>query len=289
MIEQRAVERAAHDLAGPVATLLGYLELLENDGLLRDPDGLRLYLAMVRGEAANLARLIGELTAFAELMEGPRSTDAAEPATLPALIRDLAGTRPVRIQASAEAEIAAVDEHQLRLALGQLLENAFRFGKPAAEVVVEAVLADPPPRLVVRVISQGELRTPHARDGLSDPSSGHQSSERPWQGDLGLGLPMARHAAEEAGGSLTMEPGLPTTFRLELPLLADPLSRRARAERERAALADAQALRAIQELRSVRSAAADDRTARVGGGSAGTGHPGLQDGASPGARSSAAP
>jgi HD-GYP domain-containing protein (c-di-GMP phosphodiesterase class II) len=75
-------------------------------------------------------------------------------------------------------------------------------------------------------------------------------------------LTVARHAAEGAGGSLALEPGEPTTFRLELPLREDPIARQATALREQAALMDAQALRAVQDMRAARATAQRERQGR---------------------------
>jgi HD-GYP domain-containing protein (c-di-GMP phosphodiesterase class II) len=82
------------------------------------------------------------------------------------------------------------------------------------------------------------------------------------KGGLGLGLTVARHAAEGAGGCLVLEPGRPTTFRLELPLRDDPIARQARALREQAALMDAQALRAVEDMRTARAIAQRERLGR---------------------------
>jgi HD-GYP domain-containing protein (c-di-GMP phosphodiesterase class II) len=82
------------------------------------------------------------------------------------------------------------------------------------------------------------------------------------KGGLGLGLTVARHAAEGAGGSLLLEPGVPTTFRLELPVREDPIARQAAALREQAALMDAQALRAVHDMRAAHAIAERERRGR---------------------------
>jgi HD-GYP domain-containing protein (c-di-GMP phosphodiesterase class II) len=61
---------------------------------------------------------------------------------------------------------------------------------------------------------------------------------------------------------LALESVDPTTFRLELPLREDPIAREAKALREQAAMLDAQALRAVQDMRVVRATAQFERRGR---------------------------
>ena len=157
------------------------------------------------------------------------------------------------MEVSNEAEAVPVDRLRLRLMLAQLLDNAYRFGTPGAEVYVRGELTGDPPRLVVRVTNQGEPVPDALRSAIFEP---FRQAEHPYtrrHGGLGLGLTVARRAAEGAGGTLVLEPGEPTTFRLELPAREDPLRTEVRTLRARADLADAQALRAIQDLRSLRA------------------------------------
>src|SRR5207247_893944 len=153
------------------------------------------------------------------------------------------------------AEAVPVDRVRLRLVLAQLLGNAYRFGAPGAEVGVLAELAGDPAHLVVRVTNQGEPVPQALRSAILEP---FRQAEHPYtrrHGGLGLGLTVARRAAEGAGGTLVLEAGEPTTFRLELPAREDPLRSELRTLRARADLADAQALRAIQDLRALRASA----------------------------------
>ena len=57
----------SHELRTPVAAILGYLDLLDSGDRLDDPTTRREMLAIVRRRASDLARLVSELTEFAEL------------------------------------------------------------------------------------------------------------------------------------------------------------------------------------------------------------------------------
>src|SRR5438132_12467743 len=58
----------AHELRTPVTSILTYLQLLSDERLLSNPDILRQYLSIVRTRAERLARLVSELTDFADVV-----------------------------------------------------------------------------------------------------------------------------------------------------------------------------------------------------------------------------
>src|SRR5260370_14747360 len=113
--EERTPELAytallAHELRTPVTAIFGYLQLLDLDELFNDPVRLRQYLSVVRGRAAELARLIAELTTFSDLVAGGAPpADGAPPPDLPAPVPPLAAQRPARLPATAAASTAPTD------------------------------------------------------------------------------------------------------------------------------------------------------------------------------------
>lgn len=252
----------SHELRTPVTAILGYLDLLMDGATLPSPEELHRYLTVVRGRAADLARIVSELTTFADLTAGRDPSGSDTPQSLPEVIEHLARERPVRVDASADAVAAAVDLDRLRVALQQILENAFRFGAPNTEVVVRAALEGDPPRLVMLISNQGAPIPAELRERIFEPFRQVEGPYTRRHGGLGLGLTVARRAVEGCGGSLTLDPSPSTMFRLEMPLRDDPIARQANELRARAALADAQALRAIQDLRELRSVAIRERKAR---------------------------
>jgi HD-GYP domain-containing protein (c-di-GMP phosphodiesterase class II) len=253
----------AHELRTPVTSIFAYLQLLADDRLLDNPDMLRQYLAVVRGRAEGLARIVSELTDFADLVTGDElPSRGSQPMSLRQLLEDFARDRHLRVDVSEEAAAASIDLDRVQLVLRQVVDNAFKFGTPGAEVLVSAAVEHATGRLIVRVTNSGP---PIPADLRASIFAAYQQAEAPdtrRMGGLGLGLAVARHAAEGAGGSLVLEPGTPTTFRLELSLREDPIAREARALREQAALMDAQALRAVRDMRTVRAVADRERRGR---------------------------
>ncbi len=253
----------SHELRTPVTSIFAYLQLLDDDRIFNDPDKLRQYLTIVRGRAAGLVRTVSELTEFTELTVGERlDLHRSEAASLPQLIDDLVGGRHVRTELSAEAASAPIALDRAQLVLRQLIDNALKFGTPGTDVVVRATLEGDPARIVLRVTNLGSPIPGTLRTAIFAPYRQAEPPNTRHHGGLGLGLTVARRAAEGAGGSLALEPGEPTTFRLELPLREDPIARQAQALRDQAQRMDAQALRAVKDVRTLRTAARTERGAR---------------------------
>lgn len=72
----------AHATETPLSAVLEFLELLDRDDLLDDPDILRGYLALVRGQAGHLARLVSEAIRVTAAAKEP-GPDQALPARAP--------------------------------------------------------------------------------------------------------------------------------------------------------------------------------------------------------------
>ena len=247
----------AHELRTPVTVVLTYLQLLERADPDGNPEVRQRYLSLARAKAADLARIVSELTAFTDLTNGHSPTiaalDRASRTTVGALIQDLTAGKRVRAEVTAEADAALVDTERLRVALEQVIDNALRFGKPDSEVLVSAVLENPGgvPRLVVRITNEGDAIPDAVRALIFEPfRQGEQNHRVRLHGGLGLGLTVARLAVEGAGGFLGLESGPFTTFRLDLPQRQDPVAQEARLLREQVALADAQAQRAVRDFRA---------------------------------------
>lgn len=251
----------SHELRTPITSIFAYLQLLDDDRLLNDPEKLRRYLAVVRGRAAGLMRIVSELTEFTELITGDALTDSSSvPRSVAHVIEDEVRGRRVRMEMSTEAASAAVDVDRLQVVLWQLLDNARKFGTQDAEVLIRATVAEH--RLIVRVTNQGPTIQDSVRARIFAPYQQADTVNTRRHGGLGLGLTVARRTAEGAGGSLILEAGKPTTFRLELPIREDPFAVEARALRKQAERMDAQALRAVQDVRKLRAAARQEQLAR---------------------------
>src|SRR5262249_5302439 len=127
----------AHELRTPVAAFLGYLELLQEEQVFNHPDRLRDGLAIAHQRASHLAAIVGRLSDFANRSAG--GTILMRPpavVTLGDVLEELATREAVAVEASAEALQSAVDADRLRIVLGELVDNAARFGQVGGTVVL---------------------------------------------------------------------------------------------------------------------------------------------------------
>jgi signal transduction histidine kinase len=200
----------AHELRNSVATLAGYLSLIE-----RRPPGEPLgdYLGEIRRETEHLQRVVEDFLAFARPgtvrsagvdLEGLARRAAADPA--------LAGAR-VEIAAES-AEPVRGDPQLLERLLRNLLRNAVeaerRAGRPGgAEVWVRRSEAG----VEVAVADRGGGLAPEVRERLFHPFvTGHA-------GGVGLGLAVSHRIATLHGATLHLEdrPGGGVCARLLFP------------------------------------------------------------------------
>jgi HD-GYP domain-containing protein (c-di-GMP phosphodiesterase class II) len=255
-IDDHSIRALAHELRTPLTSLLGYAQLLQRDDRIGDPALVRGGLSLIEGRAAQLAQVVARLIAFAdpglasdrlELEHGPAGAGLAE------LAEGLAGAGNVRVELSPEADQAAVDRDTVAAVLRELIDNATRHGTPGEPIWVRGTLVGRPRRLVLRVTNEGDPIPRPARATIFEPfgKAGDDFTQR--DPGLGLGLAVARRLAESADGSLTLEAGTPTTFRLELPISHDPIVARLRAMNEQAAQAESEALQAAQMLEHLRA------------------------------------
>jgi signal transduction histidine kinase len=222
-----ALERAVHDLQGPLTVIRGMCATL-----LRDERALdrRRALGLIDTEAVRLA---GGLRALARPPE--RGAAAIESrCDLAALVAEaelrfdpLARARSRRVVARGRRAPTPVvgDPDLLRRALDNLVWNALRHGARGGVVIVG--LAVRGGWAEVRVRDDGPGVPEEDRERIF--AAGERGSA-PRDEGRGLGLAIAREIAESHGGRLTLDPlGAGACFRLALPLQggADPEPRAA--------------------------------------------------------------
>jgi len=128
----------SHDLRAPLRAVDGYARMLEEDyGQSFDDEGRRL-LATVRGNAAQMARLIDDLLAFSRLGRKPIS---AAPVDMSALAREaaaeLAGEHPRARMVVGELPPAHGDRALLKQVWANLIGNALKYSAKGESPRVE--------------------------------------------------------------------------------------------------------------------------------------------------------
>ncbi len=218
----------AHELRNGLATLVGYLTLLERDLAAQDPANRERgahtdeYLAELRGETQRLQRVVADFLGFthpgAERLV-PVDLDAvvrhaaADPAIDGSALRVSTGDERASEGSSPAATAATLagDPQLLERALRNLLRNALEAQQRAGAttpVDVETGWADDGFEIAIR--DRGPGISPEMRRRLFQPFA----SDRP--GGVGLGLALAHRIVSLHGGTLVLEPraGGGTTARI---------------------------------------------------------------------------
>ena len=208
---------ASHELRTPDSVIKSACEYAERYG--ESPEEYRETLEMIHRQADKMSLLIGQLLSITRLDQG---TDAIhwEQVDLSALVQTVcaegAWSRDRLTLEVEEGLTARADPALLTRLLQNLVENAFKYGKPEGHVWV--TLGRGP----------GEIRLEVKDDGIGIPP---EQQEKIWKrfyqvdpsrsagNGAGLGLAMVQKIAQAHGGSMTLEsiPGLGSTFTLHLP------------------------------------------------------------------------
>ena len=214
--ERRFVADASHELRIPITVVKAELEGVLRAGRL--PTDAREALAAAVAETDALAQLAEDLLVLARASDGAlplsRETldarEALERAAQRFADRAAREGRSIDVRAP-EGLVLYADPLRLRQAIGNLVDNALRYGSGA--VVLDAASAGGAVELCV------------SDDGTGFPSDlGNWAFERFARGDAartrtgaGLGLAIVRAIAEAHGGTADVASGAPTTVRLRLP------------------------------------------------------------------------
>jgi two-component system phosphate regulon sensor histidine kinase PhoR len=198
------VANVSHELRTPLSLIKGYIETL-NDGAMHSPELCGKFLQIISRNADRLELLIEDLLVISELESGRVHLDL-QPVSLRGAVRRV--FEDFRTRADAKS-ISLVDETpdatlradpgRLEQVLGNLVDNAIKYGRDGGTVVVRA-----------RPLEKNEMEICVEDDGPGIPSG---SLERVFerfyrvdkarsreQGGTGLGLSIVKHIVQSHGG-----------------------------------------------------------------------------------------
>jgi two-component system OmpR family sensor kinase len=219
--ERRFVADASHELRTPVAVIKAELETALRAGG-HDPQVREALVASVE-ECDHLAQLAEDLLVVARTSDGELPV-RPEQLELRELLERVRGRftgrarergRPIRVDVDDE-QLVYADELRLRQALGNLLDNALRYGQ--GEIALRARRAGP--GLELEVSDRGEgFAIDFAERAFERFARGDSARTRD---GTGLGLSIVRTIAEAHGGRAEVVPGVGATVRIWLPDAPEP-------------------------------------------------------------------
>jgi PAS domain S-box-containing protein len=213
----------SHELRTPLTSIIGYLELVLEDGEALSPNQRR-FLSVVDRNARRLLRLVGDLLFVAHVEAGRLALDMGE-VDLPTLTQEAVEAARPRAEAkhlaleatTQEIPPMAGDRDRLAQVLDNLVSNAVKFTPDGGRVSVrldardgEALIEVEDTGVGIPASEQGRLYERFYRASTA--------TARAIPG-VGLGLTIAKAIVEAHGGDLGFDSieGRGTTFRVRLP------------------------------------------------------------------------
>jgi len=200
----RMLGAVSHDLRTPLSRLKLRLEQIEDSKL--------------QGQMRqDLDDMISMLDATLSYLHEQRTSEARQWMDVQALVESLcenAQDQGAHVQSSGHCAPLQVQPMALRSCVNNLLDNALRY---AGHAVI--ALEDNRKELLIRVIDHGPGIAADKREAVFEPFYRLEGSRNRNSGGVGLGMTIAREAAERLGGQLSLEetPGGGLTAVVRLP------------------------------------------------------------------------
>lgn len=221
------VANASHELRTPLATLLGFLETLEDEEVAADAGTRRKFLTIMTDEAARMRALVDDLMSLSRV-EADRYSLPREPVDLIGLIEDVRTAlarlieqrgSALSVENQAERTVVAGDRTQLTQLLTNLVTNALRYGRSGTPVHIRLTNAGSD-MIRLAVIDQGEGIAAEHLPRLTERFYRIDASRSRAVGGTGLGLAIVKHIALRHRGRLDIRstPGEGTSARVYLPV-----------------------------------------------------------------------
>jgi len=220
------VANASHELRTPLATLLGFLETLQDEAAAGDPKTRSRFLKVMFEEATRMRNLVDDLMSLSRI-EAERYTVPRDPVDLIPLVEEVGhalhqlmeerGSRLIFENQAGETVVAG-DRAQLAQLVNNLLVNALRYGRTGTPIRIR--LDDAGAELIrVSVIDQGDgiaaEHLPRLTERFYRVDAGRSRSV----GGTGLGLAIVKHIVGRHRGRLDIRSklGEGTSVRVYLP------------------------------------------------------------------------
>lgn len=221
------VANASHELRTPLATLIGFIETLEDGEAAEDKKTRERFLKIMSGEARRMQRLIDDLISLSRI-EADKFSPPDRAVGIAALIAEVARSASVGTEDGGEKRVIVTpiapdvtvlgDQMQLSQLLHNLIGNALKYGRPNTSVRVNAKPVDGGMVQVV-IADEGEGIPPEHLPRLTERFYRVDPSRSRAMGGTGLGLAIVKHIVERHRGRLDIrsEVGVGTTVLVLLP------------------------------------------------------------------------
>ncbi len=215
----------SHDLRGPLRAIHGFASMLEHQlGDDLPPEAVHS-LQRVKAAADSMGSMIDELLTLSRLGRQPLAHTTVDlSAVAYEIVAELRSADPDQdVNVSIQPRLRVTgDEQLLRIALTNLLDNAFKFTRQTTDARVEISGTREGKNLAVHVCDNGAGFDPEYADRLFSPFQRlHAESEFP---GTGIGLTTVKRVIHRHAGSITASgtPGHGASFSFSLPAATEP-------------------------------------------------------------------
>ena len=207
----------SHDLRTPITIIKTSANNLHTLGERLSPSDRAELSEAIEQESDQLDRMVGNLLDMSRLRAGALNLNSA-PNSLEEVAGDAAANvykrlklERIRLSFSDDLPRERFDYGLILQALTNLVDNALRYEPPASQIELRGEQAGETVRLLV--VNHGENIAPDERERIMEPFFHGKN------GQVGLGLAIAKGIVEAHHGSLTLEdtPGGGATFVIALP------------------------------------------------------------------------
>jgi two-component system phosphate regulon sensor histidine kinase PhoR len=226
---QEFVANVSHELRTPLSLIKGYVETLL-DGARNNPEVATKFLLTIDRNAERLKLLIEDLLTISELESGRIQLSLQAVPLGPVVAKVLedfktrAAAKSVKLINQAPELAVRADADRLEQVLGNLVDNAIKYGRAKGTVTVGGSARDGG-QVEVFVQDDGPGIPPEALERVFERFYRVDKARSREQGGTGLGLAIVKHIIQNHGGRVwaTSEPRRGATFYFTLTRAAGTL------------------------------------------------------------------
>jgi signal transduction histidine kinase/uncharacterized membrane protein YhaH (DUF805 family) len=219
---QTFVYSVSHDLRNPIISVLGYLDVLEQEHAGELTGEGPHYLSRISVNALYMQSLIQDLLELSRIGRSEPPSQAVAVGALAESVAHEVHTQHPGCELSVEGEFPVLwmSDLRARQLLTNLIDNAAKHAQGQARVTVRAV-ADPGGGATVLIADNGRGVAPAYREKAFEVFERLDAARTQTPG-TGMGLPICKRIVESLGGTIALE-GPPdwaptgTTARIQLP------------------------------------------------------------------------
>lgn len=215
----------AHDLRNPFASIISFINLLEQDNIEISDEEYRYIIGELKKITANTDLLLQNLLAWARSQTEGIQVNAADTELQPAitmvtsLLAGQAKAKGIVLEQEIEPELTAVvDEQMLQTVLRNLISNAIKFSHPGQAITIRAERQGS--EALISVSDRGVGIDSETLNKLFDISSAFSTTGTREEQGTGLGLKMSNELVKRNRGRMWVDshPEQGSTFFISLPL-----------------------------------------------------------------------